>query len=153
MNKKSEFLSQAMTKLKETNANVTKGVDFVKEMNFIYSPSLLLRVWFDHTLVNPNSKDYPDNGYCFMWSKIYSVPIQAEIKAHRELVRRLQEVVSMEDAEDIDAVVEYLENVPDDKLNESAHGFEFEHNGRTVEIIMWQPVENWTIGQLNEHLN
>lgn len=44
---KAEFLKQAQEKYKNT---INKN--WVAEMNFIYSPNLILRVWFDHTANN-----------------------------------------------------------------------------------------------------
>ena len=49
---KTDFLKEAQAKYKKANEKVTSGADWVSEMNFIYSPQLILRVWFDHTANN-----------------------------------------------------------------------------------------------------
>lgn len=41
--KQAEFLKQAKDKFK-----AQLEVEFVREMNFIFSPTLILRVWFEH---------------------------------------------------------------------------------------------------------
>jgi hypothetical protein len=54
---KTEFLNEAMAKYKKAALKAISGVDFISEMNFIYSPQLILRVWFDGT-VNNNRGDF-----------------------------------------------------------------------------------------------
>ena len=44
---KTEFLKQAKEHYRKTNEKVVNGVDWVSEMNFIYTDELILRVWFD----------------------------------------------------------------------------------------------------------
>ena len=42
---KTTFLKEAKDKFKKQNESVTSGVDYKPEMNFIYSPELILRVY------------------------------------------------------------------------------------------------------------
>lgn len=49
---KADFLKEAKAKYKKAIEKVTSGADWISEMNFIYSPQLILRVWFDHTANN-----------------------------------------------------------------------------------------------------
>lgn len=50
--------------------------------------------------------------------------------------------------EDDKAIVEFLLEADDDVLDESAHGFEFHKDGKVIEIIMWEPLEHYTLRQL-----
>lgn len=54
-----DFLETAMAKYKKA---VKKK--FISEMNFIFSPKLILRVWFDHTI------DQPKGAYCHRWNEV-----------------------------------------------------------------------------------
>jgi hypothetical protein len=69
-----------------------------------------------------------------------------------ESIKRLGEVISNDEAEDDEAIIAFLRRAKGNTLYKSAHGHEFKHKGRTVEIIMWEPCENWTIGQLVKHV-
>ena len=60
---KSEFLKQAMAKYKE---DIQK--EWVSEMNFIFSPSLILRVWFNVNF-EPNKRE-EETGYMHCWRTV-----------------------------------------------------------------------------------
>jgi hypothetical protein len=61
---KATFLQEAKAKYVKRNEKVTSGADWVSEMNFIYSPQLILRVWFDHTI------DAPKGAMCHRWCTV-----------------------------------------------------------------------------------
>jgi hypothetical protein len=52
--------------------------------------------------------------------------------------------------EDDKAIVEFLLEADDDVLDEPAHGFEFHKDGKVIEIIVWEPIEHYTLRQLSE---
>ena len=56
------------------------------------------------------------------------------------------------DVDDAEVIIDFLRKANEKTLDEQAHGFEFEHNGKIIEIIMWQPLEDFTLRQLAEHI-
>ena len=147
-NVKTKFLEQAIAKFKEAIKNGR-----VKEMNFIYSPSLILRLWFDQTIVEPNQKNSDkETGFCHTWANVDTLPIQKEMAMNRLPQKNISEVISNTSEGDDDAILSFLCNAKEETLNEMANGYEFEHKGEIIEIIMWQPVEHWTLRQLAQHV-
>jgi hypothetical protein len=67
---KTDFLKEAMSKYKKAIAK-----EWVSEMNFIYSPQLVLRVWFD---TETQSKAYAqqeigETGYMSRWCTVVDI--------------------------------------------------------------------------------
>lgn len=96
-----EFLKEA--KAKYANANATKGATWLSEMNFIYSPSLILRVWFD---VNFNqNKKRGETGYMHRWCTVESVESHDK---ERKILRQAGQILSADTDEEIQVMVDIL---------------------------------------------
>lgn len=139
--------------LKEAKALYKKALEkkWVAEMNFIFSPELILRVWFDVDY-NPNNKE-GDTGHRHQWNKVSTLPCQAD----QDIIKRLGEITSPDNGDEDDkneATIAFLRSIKDDKVyDKQAHGYEFEHNGKKYEISMWENCDHFTIQMLIEHIN
>jgi hypothetical protein len=69
--------------------------------------------------------------------------------AEQGLIDSLLEKISDGDPK---AIIAYLRSANEDTLDEMAHGHEFEHEGKMEEIVMWQPLEHFTLRQLAESI-
>jgi len=70
---KATFLKEAKEKYK---TQLEK--EWVAEMNFIFSPSLILRVWFDVNFKLNNK--FGKNGYMHRWCTVETLPVDNECK-------------------------------------------------------------------------
>lgn len=142
---KTKFLKEAQEKYK--NACEKK---FVAEMNFIFSSELILRVWFDVNY-DPNNKE-GDTGYRHRWCTVNTLPCQAD----QDVIKRLGEITSADGNDDSverdEAIIEYLRSIEGETLHESAHGHEFELNGKKYEIVMWENCDHFTLEQVCEYI-
>lgn len=144
---KAKFLKEAQAQYKEACAK-----KWVAEMNFIFSPQLILRVWLDPQY-DPNSEE-GDTGYRHRWCPVDILPCQAD----QDIIKRLGEITCDDNASKIGnderdkAIVEFLRNADENTLNEMAHGFEFTHEGRTIEIIMWENCDHFTLRSLAKYI-
>lgn len=144
---KTEFLKKAKAKYKEA---VEKK--FVSEMNFIFSPTLILRVWFDPNFV-PNKKN-GETGFMHRWCTVETLPEQISESEEKRLINNLSNCISNNDGIETDrAIIEFLRNADEDTLDEMAHGYEFELGGNKYEIIMWQPLEHFSLRELSEQID
>lgn len=138
--------------LKEARAMYKKACEkkFVAEMNFIFSPQLTLRVWFDVNY-DPNNKE-GDTGYRHRWCTVDTLPCQAD----QDVIKRLGEITSADENDDSverdEAIIEYLRSIEGETLYESAHGHEFELNGKKYEIVMWENCDHFTLEQVCEYI-
>lgn len=98
---KTQFLKAA--KEKYANANATEGAKWVSEMNFIFSPQLILRVWFDKDF-NSNNK-LGETGFMHRWCTIES--IESHDKEHK-ILRQAGQILSADTDEEIKEMVDIL---------------------------------------------
>ncbi len=95
---KTKFLKEAQKLYKDQLEVKNK---FVSEMNFIFSDTEVLRVWFDVNFV-PNKK-LGETGYMHRWCTVQTLPSQSDEKIENELGR----FVSNE-TEDYPAIIKAL---------------------------------------------
>lgn len=110
MSKKSEFLKQAQDKYKEAVAN-----KWIAEMNFIFSPSLILRVWFDPNM-NPNAEDR-ETGFMHRWCTVDTLPVDEEKKIIRQAGQILSANTDEEIAKMVDILRRSLKHQPDQTID------------------------------------
>lgn len=71
----------------------------------------------------------------------------------RTQMELLRGVICNTEPKEQKAILKFLNSDQSERLNESAHGLEFnDGKGNVFEIIMWQPVEYWTLSQLIDHV-
>lgn len=72
----------------------------------------------------------------------------------KQIIRRLQEVTCPNDGEqNNEEIIEFLREANENTLDEQAHGFEFkDKTGKTIEIIMWENCDHFTLRNLYEHI-
>lgn len=139
---KEKFLDQAFAKYKKACKS-----KWVSEMNFIFSPDLILRVWFD-TNVNPKNKE-GDTGYRHKWCSVETLSTQAD----KDILYRLGEAICNDEVGEDEAIVAFLRRIKNDKTwNKQANGHKFTHQGKQIEITMWEPLDHFTLQMLAEHI-
>lgn len=133
---KTKFLEAARKKYIAANAKVTKGSEFVSEMNFIFSDKLILRVWHDPKY-NPNNK-HGDTGARHRWCTVVTLPMQKNAK----IIKAMGNYLAGTDGNDeaiIDALREALKERPNDMVEDVEYTEEDGIN--TSFISMWEPLE------------
>lgn len=81
-----------------------------------------------------------------------SVDSVEEVSEDKEILNLLNGAISNDEDGDDVAIIEFLRGADEDTLDEFAHGHEFEHNGKTIEISMWEPLDHFTLRQLSDHV-
>lgn len=98
---KTHFLKEA--KAKYASANTVAGAKWVSEMNFIYSPSLTLRVWFD-TNLNENKKR-GETGYMHRWCEVQTIESHDK---ELNIIRQAGQILSANTDDEIKVMVDIL---------------------------------------------
>jgi len=77
-----------------------------------------------------------------------------EINPDENIIRMLQEVTCPNDGvQSNEEIIEFLRTADFETLEEQAHGFEFkDKTGKTIEIIMWENCDHWTLRSLYKHI-
>lgn len=76
-----------------------------------------------------------------------------KIDPEQEMLDILNNSISNDEYGDDKLILEFLRNADEKTLDENAHGYEFEaYAGCNIEIIMWQPLEYFTLRQLASHI-
>ena len=71
----------------------------------------------------------------------------------KKILEMLSHAISNDEFGDDKHIVEFLRNADEKTLDKQAHGYEFEaYAGCNVEIIMWEPLEHYTLRMLYEHI-
>ena len=126
MNKK-EFLEQARAKYKAMTENVVKGIDWVSEMNILFSEELILRVWLD----------VDSSKIMHRWCSLDTLPIQKNY----EIEKCMGQYLAGDNGnfpEIIKALKKALINTPDSMVE----SVEFEtEDGEKESISVWEPLE------------
>jgi hypothetical protein len=82
-----------------------------------------------------------------------SVDSVEEQDEESELLKALNDSISNDEHGDDKEILNFLRNATEEQLDEQAHGYEFEvFPGETIEIIMWQPFDHFTLRMLAEHI-
>jgi hypothetical protein len=70
------------------------------------------------------------------------------------IINSLREVTCPSDGiESNEEIIEFLRGADEKTLDENAHGFEFkDKGGNTIEIIMWENCDHFTLRNLYEHI-
>lgn len=71
----------------------------------------------------------------------------------QEILQALNNSISNDEFGDDKHILNFLRNADEKTLDEMAHGYEFEpFKGALIEIVMWQPLESFTLRQLASHI-
>ena len=96
---KAEFSKQAMAQYKATIEKVVKGTDWVSEMNFIYSPSSIFRVWYDHKAENGKGL------FMHRWCSVQKIESH---DAEHKILRQAGQILSADTDKEIKVMVDIL---------------------------------------------
>jgi len=88
------------------------------------------------------------------WVNQSGISLESVVKDHpdKDILKRLADAISNDDEGADEAIVAFLRRASGKTLHKNAHGFVFKHKGKPYEIIMWQPLEHYTLQMLAEYI-